>query len=394
MSGLNELITWTISKGLSVDDLGDLLEGLAGRLTEMGYSLVRASIAMPSIDPTQRGFSIAWFRSSGLQWDVQGHGEEGEALFRRSPISFLLANQLEFVRWTLPGDADTPDFPVLLELADLGATEFVMKLAPFPGGTALAGLSFSLAVDHPGGFSDQQIADFESLLPSVALACCRIATTRVAKDVLAVYTGDRTSDRILSGQTRRGDGAAIYAAILFADLKNFTSLNEQYQPEQIVGWLNDHFEAIGQPVVENGGEILKFMGDSLLAIFTADVAAADEACGRALAAAEAAMAANEALNRSRKVIGEPEIPADIVLHLGEIFYGNVGAARRLDFTIIGRAVNEAARIEKLADEVGYSLLASAEFASHIPAGFESVGRFALKGVAAPAEIFAWKGRGG
>jgi len=393
MNGLNELINWIISKGLSVDDLDDLLEGLAVRLTDMGYSLVRASIAMPSIDPTQRGFSIAWYRGSGLQWDVQGHGEEGEALFRRSPISYLLANQLEFVRWRLPGDAEAPAFPVLTELAELGATEFVMKLSPFPGGTALAGVSFSLAVDHPGGFSDSQIAGFEYLLPALALACCRIATTRVAKDVLAVYTGDRTSGRILSGQTQRGDGAAIYAAILFADLKNFTSLNEQYEPERIVGWLNDHFEAIGQPVVEKGGEILKFMGDSLLAIFTADAAVAGEACGRALAAAQAAMAANELLNDRRRASGEPEIPVDIVLHLGEIFYGNVGAARRLDFTIIGRAVNEAARIEKLADDIGCSLLASSEFASHIAAGFENVGRFSLKGVAAPAEIYAWRGEG-
>jgi adenylate cyclase len=262
-----------------------------------------------------------------------------------------------------------------------------MKLVAFPEGTALGGVGFSLAGNGPDGFSMKQIADLDRFLPALALACYRIAALGIAVDMLAVYTGSHTSGRILNGQTQRGDGTAIYAAILLADLKDFTSLNEQYEPNRIVVWLNQHFEAIGQPVEQTGGEILKFMGDSLLAIFPTEIDNPSDACERALAAARTAIDANDALNRKRVAAGHPAILVDIALHVGEVFYGNVGSARRLDFTAIGKAVNEAARIEKLCDPVGRSLLASAPFASNVQADFEKLGSFSLKGVAKPADVY-------
>ena len=391
MNGLADLIAWIIAQGLAADDIDALLEGLSLRLTEQGFPLLRASIAMPSIDPKHRGLSVAWYRGTGISKEAQEHGEEGEALFRRSPISYLLQNQLEFMRWSLPANAETPPFPVLTDLSDLGATDFVIKITPFPGDTALAGASFSIATDQPGGFTESQLAGFEGVMPALALACCRIAMTRVAKDVLAVYTGERTSELILTGQIQRGDGASIYAAILFADLKDFTSLNEKHEPHDIVDWLNEHFDAIGKPVVEEGGEILKFMGDSLLAIFPVQAADTAQACRLALSAAQRALATNDALNQGRRERGEPELLVDIVLHLGEIFYGNVGTDRRLDFTVIGRAVNEASRMEKLADALETNLLASAQFAAQTGGAFRAAGHFKLRGVEEPAEIYAWTG---
>jgi adenylate cyclase len=388
MRELQELVDWIIGKGLSTDKIEDILQGVAERLVAVGYPLLRASITMPSIDPLQRGFAVAWSRSSGISVEVQGHDDAGEEMFRRSPVSYLLANDLRYGRWKLPPEESAPCYAMLKELADHGATDYLLKLTSYPGGTALAGVGFSLASEGLKGFSDKQIADLDIFLPALALACYRIAATRVATDMLAVYTGTRTSGRILSGQTQRGEGAAIYAAILLADLKNFTSLNENHPPDRIVAWLNEHFEAIGRPVEEDGGEILKFMGDSLLAIFPADMENPAEACRRALSAAQKALGANAALNRRRADAVQPEILADIVLHVGEVFYGNVGAARRLDFTAIGKAVNEAARMEKLCDTVDRSLLASEAFVSHFEAGFEKVGTFSLKGVARPAEIYA------
>lgn len=388
MPAFQELIDWIIGEGLSADSIENILGGVAERLVALGYPLLRASIAMPSIDPLQRGFAVAWSRSQGISMEVQGHDDAGREMFRRSPVSFLLANDLLYGRWKLPRDNALASFTLLQELADLGATDYLMKLVAYPGGTALAGVGFSMAGDDPAGFSERQIADLDRFLPALALACYRIAATRVATDMLAVYTGSRTSERILSGQTRRGEGAAIYAAILLADLKDFTSLNEKYPPDRIVSWLNEHFEAIGRPVEQNGGEILKFMGDSLLAIFPADMADPAEACRRTLSAARQAMEANAALNHKRLETGEPEIQVDIVLDVGEVFYGNVGAARRLDFTAIGKAVNEAARMEKLCDAVGRSLLASETFASQVQHAFEKIGTFPLKGVIRPADIYA------
>ncbi|NLR98075.1 adenylate/guanylate cyclase domain-containing protein [Rhizobium sp. P38BS-XIX] len=391
MNGLADLIAWVIAQGLVADDIDALLEELALRLTEEGFPLLRASIGMPSIDPKRRGLSVTWCRDTGISREAQKHGDEGEALFRRSPIFYLLQNQLEYMRWSLPADADTPPFPVLTDLSDLGATDFVIKITPFPGNTALAGASFSVATDQPGGFSESQLAGFEGVMPALSLACLRIALTRVAKDVLAVYTGDRTSELILNGQIQRGEGASIYAAILLADLKSFTSLNEKHEPHLIVNWLNEHFDEIGQPVVEEGGEILKFMGDSLLAIFPVQGADTAKACRVAMSAAQRAIATNDALNLSRRERGEPEILVDIVLHLGEIFYGNVGTDRRLDFTVIGRAVNEASRIEKLADTLESNLLASAPFAAQTDGAFRLAGYFKLRGVEEQAEIYTWTG---
>ncbi|NMN68752.1 adenylate/guanylate cyclase domain-containing protein [Rhizobium sp. 57MFTsu3.2] len=390
MEGLQELIDWIIGEGLSSRSVEQIMEGLGPRLVALGFPIVRASIAMPSIDPMQKGFSVAWSPHSVMSVDIQGHDDAGQEMFERSPIFHLLSNNLLYGRWSLPANG-TNSFPLFDELAQLGATEYLIKLAEFPGETALGGVGFSIAVDGPGGFSEQQIADVERLMPALALTCCRVATTRVATDMLAVYTGTRTSGRILSGQTRRGDGASIYAAILLADLKDFTSLNERWPPERIVGWLNEHFEAIAGPVEENGGEILKFMGDSLLAIFPADIDDPSEACGRALSSARMAMKANQLLNARRNDEEEPQLLVDIALHVGEVFYGNIGASRRLDFTAIGRAVNEAARIEKVADTVGYSLLASRPFAAQVPKGFRNVGSFVLKGVAEPADVYAWTG---
>ncbi len=389
VQGLQELIDWIIAKGLSSTSIEQIMEGLAPRLVALGYPIVRASIAMPSIDPMQKGFSVAWSPRSVMSVDIQGHDDAGQEMFERSPIFHLLSNDLLYARWRLPTE-HAKSFPLLDELVALGATDYLIKLAEFPGETALGGVGFSLAIDAAGGFSQEQIAGVERFMPALALACCRVATTRVATDTLAVYTGARTSGRILSGQTRRGDGASIYAAILLADLKDFTSLNERWPPQRIVGWLNEHFEALAGPVEEHGGEILKFMGDSLLAIFPADINDPSEACGRALSSARAAMNSNQLLNVKRKELDEPQFLVDIVLHVGELFYGNIGASRRLDFTAIGRAVNEAARIEKLADAVDRSILASAPFAAQVATGFESVGTFALKGVAEPAEVFAWE----
>ncbi|MDM9625416.1 adenylate/guanylate cyclase domain-containing protein [Rhizobium sp. S152] len=387
---IDGLIDWIIGEGLSENGIEDILGGLVERLLALGYPLVRVSVAMPSIDPMQRGFAVVWFKDTSLSTEVQGHGEAGQEMFERSPIFYLLSNDLLHGRWRLPERTSTVSFPLFDELAAFGATDYIMKLVPFPGETALEGVGISFAVDAPNGFTDEQIAAIDRLTPALGLVCSRIAAMRVATDMLAVYTGTRTSGRILKGETRRGGGEAIHAAILFADLKNFTSLNEAWAPGRIVTWLNESFEAIVNSVEEHGGEVLKFMGDSVLAIFPVDNGEPADACARALSAAQAAMRATETLNRSRVERGEPAILADIALHVGEVFYGNVGASRRLDFTAIGSAVNEAARIEKLADTVGHSLLASAAFAAQVPEKFRQVGTFPLRGVAKPADVFAWR----
>ncbi|MBB2755116.1 UNVERIFIED_ORG: adenylate cyclase [Rhizobium aethiopicum] len=387
MNELRSLAAWIIDKGICSSSIEEILLGASERLVALGYPVMRLSILMPSLDPTQRGFSISWSSSTGVSTEITTHGTAGQKSFERSPVFYLLSNELQFARWKLSEGEDKHPYPILSELREQGATDYVLKLISFPGEAVLVGMGFSMAADGPQGFSQKQIDDLDMFLPALGLACYRIAATRTATEMLAVYTGPRTSGRILSGQTARGEGTAIYAAILLADLKNFSALSEVYGANRIVAWLNEHFEAIGGAVEANGGEILKFMGDSVLSIFPADLDMPANACKKAFVAAQMAHTANDNLNRRRLAAGGPELLVDVVLHVGEIFYGNVGSPRRLDFTAIGKAVNEAARIERLCDAVGRRLLVSESFANHFEGVFEKVGTFTLRGIAAAADVY-------
>jgi adenylate cyclase len=194
---------------------------------------------------------------------------------------------------------------------------------------------------------------------------------------------------VLGGEIRRGEGETIAAAILLVDLRGFTALTEREDALRVVGWLNEHFEAIGDVIAAHGGEILKFVGDGLLAVFPA---AADQTpcadCDRALRAAVEGQAANRKLNARRIQQREPSLEADAVLHFGEVVYGNVGASRRLDFTVIGRAVNEASRMEPLCAEVGSNLVISEAFARRCHTPFRHLGTFALRGIEGTRRIYA------
>jgi adenylate cyclase len=226
----------------------------------------------------------------------------------------------------------------------------------------------------------------------LALAAYRIGLGRVATRTFAAYLGTNTGRRVLDGAIRRGEGATIAAAILLADLRGFTALADREDPHAVVGWLNEHLDAMGDPVVERGGEILKFLGDGLLGVFpAADAGGAETACAMALAAAVEALKRTEALNAQRAAAGGPVLPLDVALHFGVVVYGNIGTRRRLDFTVIGKAVNEASRLEALCKTLGRPLLMSESFARHT-AGRDrhrvvSLGRHVVTGLG-EREIFA------
>ncbi len=264
-----------------------------------------------------------------------------------------------------------------------------MRLVRFRGSTAsaLPGVALAIATDRPGGFDDQDVAAFGALLPALGLASYRFALARTVSDVLDVYLGPMTARRVLAGEVRRGMGRAITAAILLADLRGFTAFAGCKNPHRVVARLDEHLEAAGAPIAEQGGEVLKLLGDGLLAVFTAEGPGRDEvdACARALAAAEEALARTAALN-ARRQAGEQELPLDVVLHYGKVIYGNVGTARRLDFTVIGRAVNEASRMEELCKQLGHNLLLSGRFAALCGRNKAGLGRFALRGVGEELEV--------
>jgi adenylate cyclase len=329
----------------------------------------------------------------GVLVETTGHGDAEDLELKQSAIQQLLQQGEAGGRWDLR-DQEKIEFPHLLSLARQGHTDYVLRIVQFSEATVISGTAISIATTHPEGFSANDISSFDVILPVLGLAIHRMVVSRMVADVLRFYVGPRTANRVLAGDIERGKGQPIYAAILLADLKNFTKLSEKYAPGEIVHWLNEHFEAIGSAVEAEGGEILKLIGDSLLAIFPAGSAqdSTVAACRDALAAAQHAAAATEALNLSRAPGEAPRIDVDLVLHLGEVYYGNIGAAQRLDFTVIGRAVNEAARLEALCDQLGRQLLLSESFAEQCKAPTEHLGNFHLKGVSQPQAVYALSGK--
>ena len=380
---------WIAEQATSSDDPDTLIETFCETLIAAGLPLWRVSVSTPAIDPTARAFSMNWVPGQGTSLVRTAHGLENEAAFRRGPVYALIEANRPFGRWRLDTLRPGEGYTLLHDIRQDGGTDYVLHLIGFTPGSALRGVAISFVTDSVSGFSDRDLADIDAVLPVFGLAICKLSLSYTLRETLGTYLGPATASRVLDGQIMRGKGQTVSAAILLTDLRAFTALTDRIDPVRIVGWLDEHFDALGDPVARNGGEILKFLGDGFLAVFPiAELSTRPCAvCERALEAAEAALAANRALNDRRRAANLPELGADLVLHFGEVVYGNVGTSRRLDFTVIGRAVNEASRIEKLCDGLDRSLLVSDSFAERCGRGLVPLGTFPLRGLEQPQRIW-------
>ena len=267
---VHDLIDWILQQATAHDDLGALLAGTCERLVANGIPVWRASLDLPTIDPNARALMHKWWRDRYVVVDTLPHGPGQDAVFQRSVIAHLLSRGLELHRWRLER-GEGGEFDVLKTLQAEGGTDYLMRLVRFGDGTsATQGVAFSIATERAGGFSEAEIALVSRLVPALGLAAYRISAGQTASNALSVYLGPNTARRVLAGEIRRGEGERMAAAILFADLKQFTALFEREDALRIVAWLNEHFEAIGGAVTARGGEILKFLGDGLLAVFPVD----------------------------------------------------------------------------------------------------------------------------
>lgn len=378
---------WIVEQGLVGSDLVTLVEGFATRLRACGVPLSRAYVAMPSISPTTRAESVAWQADRPSLRESVEHGTFSE-VWQRSPLNFMISNGITLKRWRLEDAAGDPAFPVLAEMRAEGHTDYAAHITAFGGGatTALKGVAMTACTAQLGGFADAELALLNRLVPTLALAVYRIALSAAAQAVLDAYVGRDAGARILSGEIVRGAGHTVEAALLFADLSGFTALADASGAD-LVGRLGEHLSAIAEPIEAVGGEILKFMGDGVLAGHAIkDGQHAGMACSALLAGAREALARNALVN-ARHGDNTP-LGLDVALHRGTVFYGNIGGGSRLDFTVIGPAVNEASRIERLCGELGEPLLMSDAFAGCCGEEVRSLGRHALRGVAEPREIFS------
>jgi adenylate cyclase len=382
---MTELERWIVAQGLTGDGVPSLLSGFAERLRAAGLPLARAYLALPTVNPTIRVMSHTWTRSGGAVSQGVSHDREADA-FELSPFGYMLRNDMTHAHWRL-SEAGCEEFAAFDDVRRAGGTDYLARLVHFDNATApdLRGLAAAFSADRAGGLKPDEIACIDAVLPLLALSAYRMTLLDLTVGMLDTYLGLASGRRVLSGEIRRGSGATVTAALLFADLRGFTAVADAAGPA-VITRLNRHLEAVAEPVVGHGGEVLKFLGDGLLAVFPITGERSTEAaCAAAVRAAHEAQARNAEVNRF--LDGDAALDLDIALHIGDVFYGNIGAASRLDFTIIGPAVNEASRMEALCARLGCSVVMSAAVAAASPVPVRSLGHHTLRGRAVPLELF-------
>ena len=274
------------------------------------------------------------------------------------------------------------DFPILGEFRAEGVTDYLALPLHYTNGEIHVA---TFSTREPGGFTAEQAAALEAVAPPLARVAEVRSLRRIAVSLLNAYVGHKAGERILAGRIRRGDVEAIHAVIWLSDMRGFTRRADTMPPASLIELLNLFYDNLVPPIEAEGGEVLKFMGDGLLAIFRiADGADADAACARALRAAKAAQANIAALPDAG---AQDPLRFGLALHVGEALYGNIGAGARLDFTCIGPSVNRAARLEKIASRLGRAVVASAAFAKRLPEEFVALGDFELAGFREPETVF-------
>ncbi|HET6519638.1 MAG TPA: adenylate/guanylate cyclase domain-containing protein [Geminicoccaceae bacterium] len=378
------VLDWLVAEGRHLPDPGALVKGLGRRLVEAGVPLYRVSFHVRILHPQLMGESVRWRRSAPDEVE-ESHAPRGIELtdtFLRSPVRVLFEGA-GGLRQRLDVAERAYDFPVFEELRAEGATDYVAMPVTFTDGR-VHGTTWTS--DRPGGFDTEDLIRIADLLPVLGILLEVHATRRIAATLLDTYVGRQAGERVLSGQITRGSGETIRAAIWYCDLAGFTALSERAERDAVIATLNGYFERMAAPVERHGGEILKFIGDAMLAIFPLGRPGVG---GRAVAAAGEAHGLMAGLNAERRRRGEEPLGYGIALHAGDVMYGNIGAPDRLDFTVIGPAVNLAVRLEQLTRSLGAAVLLSDDFVRLCDCGdaFPSLGRHRLRGIGRPVEVF-------
>ncbi|HXZ01483.1 MAG TPA: adenylate/guanylate cyclase domain-containing protein [Stellaceae bacterium] len=391
---------WALREGLRGATAHDLFDGFCQRLVIEGVPLWRAHVAMETLHPQWSGFGYAWRRDlNAIEPEQYVPGDFSTDVWLSSPLYALIrraesGEHNPILRRRLEAGPGERDFPVFAELFAAGATDYFSQLFPF--GTHHdrshgSGAIYSFASDRRGGFTEDDIDLLQAALPALSLALKAHVGHVIAAGLLQTYLGEDAGRRVHAGAITRGSVESIRAVLWYADIRGFTTIADTTPGPVVIELLDAVFESLAAVLRRRGGQILKFLGDGMLAIFAVDAAGLDATCRQALDAAAEAMQALDALNEARRTAGKPIAAVDLALHLGEVLYGNVGAVDRLDFTVIGPAVNEVARIETLCGVLGRKVLVSADLAAAAKGAtlrLEPLGRHALRGVREEREIYA------
>lgn len=378
---------WFVTEAYRITDTAQLVAASGEQLVLSGIPLYRLAYFQLTLHPELAGKGYFWRRGQGVETGLRPRTTNQEPDYRDNPLPMVF-EQHKTVRVRL--DEVEPQAPLLRQLKAEGATDYVALPLFFTNGH-VDGLS--VVSDRRGGFSSTDL-DRMYLLQFAFTRLVEVHSLRdTATYLLDAYVGRAAGQRILAGELRRGEGQTIEAVIWTCDLRGFTRASDSLPRDTVIALLNDYFDTMGDIVTSAGGEILKFMGDGMLAIFP--VPTPMERTETAVTAARAAASAVDAMlvvNRIRAADGEPEVRFGLGLHLGEVMFGNIGASRRLDFTVIGPAVNYAARLEKLCGPLDRAVLLSAAMAGLLPAReIEPLGEHIMKDIDRPQPVYGLRG---
>jgi adenylate cyclase len=378
------LLHWLLTDARRVTEPKTFLAALAEQLMAHGIEVCRLNTGVPILHPQVYSYSARWDFSQGTSERFFRLTAESLRTLENSPIKTVYSGGGS-VRCDPTAPPREGEFGILADLRREGATDYIALSIPFSDGTTKY---LSVATSRPGGFSDAQMQMLEVMIPGIALNLEVQALRFTARTLLETYVGRQAGARVLEGAIKRGMGETIRAVIWLCDLRGFTSLSERLPRDALIALLNEYFGRMCAALDAGGGEVLKFIGDALLGIFPILDDDTPSACARALAAAENAQEAFAAFNAARIEAGEAKIGYGIALHVGDVMYGNIGGDNRLDFTVIGPAVNLAARIEGLCRDLGRPVLLSADFVAASGLTAQHVGAFSLRGVSDPQQIYA------
>jgi len=381
---------WLEREARAAPNLAAIIDGLVQRLRRAGVALARLTIHIGTVHPQLLGYGCVWSRQTGHcdEFEVRHAANEADS-YKRSPLRLVIEDGALVRRDPRLPEAQA-EFPLMTDLAVEGITDYVARpLGAISGKRS----SVTYSTDAPQRFGEADLALIERALPALALNIDTRIMLSIAGNVLDAYVGRRAGARVLRGEILRGQGERIDAVIWVSDLRDYTGLSDRLPDTDMIRLLNAYFEQLVNAILEHGGEVLKFMGDGLLAIFPVDPSAPKAAAESALAAAEAALAAlakfNDHGGKSLAIDGAwSPLGTGIALHRGPVFFGNIGASARVDFTVVGAAVNLAARVEPLTKTLGRSLLLTEAVAQLTSQPLLSLGTFPLRGLSAPIAIFA------
>ena len=382
-SDLQKITDWLIDGARSAASPADMMSETCERLMRAGLPLWRVGVFVRTLHPDILGVNFIWRPGAEVEVGSVNFDMLDAPEFKASPLAIVFTKATE-VRAHMD-DAGSKRFPIVEDMRAEGVTDYVALPILFIDGSIHAS---SWTTKQPGGFSEEQLNALRSLVRVLARIIEIFQLRRKSSILLDTYVGNRAGERILGGQIRRGHTDTMHAAIWLSDLRGFTALSDRLPAETVVDILNQYFDCQVSAIRGHGGEVLKFMGDGLLAVFPIDeyVGDVEQVCSSVLEAARESRGSVEALHYP---IGEAveRFRFGVALHVGKILYGNIGGGNRLDFTCIGPAINLAARLEKIAGRLGRTIVASGGFAGICRAAWHDLGEFPIAGFSKAEHVY-------